>query len=106
MEVEFNTSRSKSYQNAINRFPNVWDQDLLVMHKYLCVKDKEKILRTLAQSAVPDATCYIFDIFTHNSVAKFFDSYVAHACTTGHEVSFLSRDYAKSLCNNTGCKEG
>jgi len=186
MEVEFNTSRSKSYKDAISSFPNVWNEDLLIMHHYLApkanttivelgagsgffstviskeigsngklivvdpsleqmlplinnphfnniefycetaenfvvpqndkidqvwsrgafhhVKNKEKVLRELARSAVPGAKCCILDIFTHNSVAKFFDSYIAHACTTGHEVSFLSRDYAQSLCKNTGWK--
>jgi SAM-dependent methyltransferase len=184
MGIEFNTVRSKSYKNAISAFPNVWKQDLQVMHDYLSpmqgdtvvelgagsgfyskkiaecigpngqlyvvepsleqllpiiysqshsnicfhcdvaegfelpgdvlidkvwtrgafhhVRNKELVMRNLAQSAHARSEVYIFDIFSGSSVAKFFDGYVAHACTTGHEVSFLSKEYAESMCITTG----
>lgn len=69
------------------------------------VKEKEQALRNLAYCSADKAQLYIFDIFSSTSVARFFDSFVARACTTGHEVSFLSREYAQSLCYVTGWKE-
>ncbi|TCT16648.1 hypothetical protein EDC51_104201 [Bibersteinia trehalosi] len=45
---------------------------------------------------------YIFDIFTHNNTAKFFDAFISKVCITGHEVAFLTKEFADSLCHLTG----
>ncbi|MGL6314512.1 class I SAM-dependent methyltransferase [Vibrio sp. WXL103] len=183
MVVEFEENRSKSYKAAISNFPDVWEQDLDIMEKYLnpkpgntiaelgagsgffsfaildkiqttgtlvvidpsseqlaplyehkadnllihCataedaiipedvrldliwsrgafhhVKDKTAVMSKLRAQSEDDARCVIFDIFTGSSTAKFFDQFVAQTCTTGHEVSFLSKEFATSLCLNTG----
>jgi arsenite methyltransferase len=59
-------------------------------------------LRNLGKSSNKNTSLYIFDIFTNSSVAKFFDSYVSIACVTEHQVSFLTKDYAISMCKVTG----
>lgn len=69
------------------------------------VKNKQKVLSNLAKSATQSTKLYIFDIFSNSKVADFFDTYVALACTTGHEVHFLSKLYASSMCQVTGWKK-
>ena len=186
MSIEFNAIRSKSYKEAINQYPNVWDEDMKIMKKYLnpkkgesiaeigagsgffsyeisklignkgklfvvdpsldqlmplvksdltnlcfsCttaenfqvpenhkldkiwsrgafhhVNNKVSVMSKLATSSNINAKLVIFDIFTGSSVAEFFDYFVSRACTTGHEVSFLSKEYASSLCHVSGWKE-
>ena len=43
----------------------------------------------------------LVDVFQGSSLAKHFDSFVARYCETGHEVKFLSHDFARSLCDLT-----
>jgi hypothetical protein len=44
----------------------------------------------------------IADIFAGTMTARFFDSFIARACSTGHEAAFLSPEFAESLCALTG----
>ncbi|USD63347.1 methyltransferase domain-containing protein [Vibrio sp. SCSIO 43140] len=69
------------------------------------VKSKEAVLSNLAQFAKPGARLVICDIFSGTKLSDYFDEHVAISCTTGHEVSFLSKPYAKSLCKLTGWSE-
>jgi arsenite methyltransferase len=48
------------------------------------------------------AKLIIADVFSGSSLAQHFDDKVAKFSATGHEVSFLSHEYAKSLCLLTG----
>ena len=66
------------------------------------VKSKEAVLNNLAQYARRGAKLVICDIFSGTKLSDYFDEHVAVSCTTGHEVSFLSKPYATSLCLNTG----
>ncbi|MGF1756989.1 class I SAM-dependent methyltransferase [Photobacterium sagamiensis] len=66
------------------------------------VADKTAVMSKLSRHSKPGSKCIIFDIFSGSTTAKFFDDFVAKACTTGHEVSFLSKEFAKSLCLNSG----
>ena len=42
------------------------------------------------------------DVFVGSTLAQHFDDKVAKHCATGHEVSFLSREFAESLCELIG----
>lgn len=44
----------------------------------------------------------IGDVFAGSKLAQHFDDKVAKYCVTGHEVSFLSREYTESLCQLVG----
>lgn len=44
----------------------------------------------------------IFDIFQGTPMARHFDSCVARWCETGHEVKFLSEEFARTLCDLAG----
>lgn len=44
----------------------------------------------------------IADIFAGTPLARYFDGFIARSCTTEHEVSFLSPEFAESLCLLSG----
>ena len=64
--------------------------------------NKFTAFQRMRRYAKPGARLVILDVFVGSPLARYFDMHVARACTTGHEVSFLSREFAKSLCFLTG----
>ncbi|WP_167458886.1 class I SAM-dependent methyltransferase [Pseudomonas wadenswilerensis] len=69
------------------------------------VRDKTETFSRWRRLVHGNSRMAIFDIFSHNRTARFFDGFVARSCVTGHEVSYLSKDFATSLCANTGWRE-
>lgn len=53
----------------------------------------------------PGGRLIVGDVFVGSDLAKHFDDKVAKYCETGHEVSFLSREYAETLCCLNGFEE-
>ncbi|WP_065823439.1 class I SAM-dependent methyltransferase [Photorhabdus australis] len=66
------------------------------------VKNKTTAFSRWRQLVIAHAKMVIFDIFSHNDTAYFFDAFVSRVCVTGHEVAFLSKAFAESLCARTG----
>jgi arsenite methyltransferase len=66
------------------------------------IANKTAAFRRIAQLARPRARLVIADIFAGSPVARYFDSFIARACSTGHEATFLSHEFAESLCALTG----
>lgn len=66
------------------------------------VKDKVSTLKKLAENSSKGTRLVICDIFAGTQLSSYFDAHVAVSCTTGHEVSFLSKEFATSLCKTTG----
>ncbi|MEZ9292265.1 class I SAM-dependent methyltransferase [Vibrio lentus] len=66
------------------------------------VSSKTETMKALNRMSKLGARCLIFDIFSASPVAEYFDYFVAEACTTGHEVSFLSKSFARSMCKLSG----
>jgi SAM-dependent methyltransferase len=66
------------------------------------VRDKAATLRHLAKNSSKGTRLVICDIFAGTTLSAYFDTHVAITCTTGHEVSFLSKEFATSLCQTTG----
>ena len=50
----------------------------------------------------PGGRLVITDVFAGSKLAKHFDLEVAKYCATGHEVAFLSKEFADSLCYIAG----
>lgn len=96
LSISCNTAESASFTED-TLFDLIWSRG--AFHH---VSDKTHVMQKFFKHSKPEAKCVIFDIFAGSTTAKFFDSYIAQACTTGHEVSFLSKDFAESLCINTG----
>ena len=47
---EFSGNRSRSYRKALAKFPDVWEEDMLVMRTYLAPEQGENILEVGAGS--------------------------------------------------------
>lgn len=60
--------------------------------------NKQKSFENFYTALKPGGRLVIGDVFTGSDLAKHFDDKVAKYCVTGHEVSFLSKEYAESLC--------
>jgi SAM-dependent methyltransferase len=61
----------------------------------------ERIYRTLKKGG----RMVILDIFQGTALAKHFDSCVARYCETGHEVKYLSEEFARTVCMLAGFPE-
>lgn len=66
------------------------------------VADKTSAFRRFNEVARPGGRLVIADIFAGTPLARYFDAFIARSCSTGHEVAFLSREFAESLCELTG----
>ena len=66
------------------------------------VAEKTAAFRRFSELARPGGRLVIADIFAGTRLARYFDSVIARTCCTGHEVAFLSREFAESLCAMTG----
>jgi len=66
------------------------------------VLDKTSAFARFADVVRPGGRLVIADIFAGTRLARYFDSFIARSCCTGHEVAFLSREFAESLCALTG----
>ena len=69
------------------------------------VFDKTKAFHHFYKLLKPSGRLVISDVFAGSNLAKYFDSEVAKYCATGHEVSFLSKEFADSLCHIAGFQE-
>jgi len=64
--------------------------------------NKIQAMQQLYRSLNPGGKLVICDVFQGSDLAKHFDSFVARYCLTGHEVSFLSDEFALTLCELAG----
>jgi SAM-dependent methyltransferase len=69
------------------------------------VPDKTQAFRRLAAHCRPGARLVLIDVFAGSPTARYFDDFVARTCITGHEVAFLSNEFAHSLCALTGWED-
>jgi arsenite methyltransferase len=60
--------------------------------------DQTRAMAQIYRALKPGGRMAVFDIFQGTPVARFFDSFLARYCETGHEVKFMSEDFARSLC--------
>jgi arsenite methyltransferase len=66
------------------------------------ILDKTKSFKNLHSLLKSGGRVIISDVFAGTNLAQHFDLIVAKYCSTGHEVSFLTREFADSLCYLTG----
>lgn len=66
-----------------------------------CPNQTEAVSR-IYRALRPGGRMVIFDVFQGTPLAKHFDSCIARYCDTGHEVKFLSEEFARSLCYLAG----
>lgn len=54
--------------------------------------------RRVFQALKPGGRLVVFDVFQGTPLARHFDASVARYCATGHEVKFMSEEFARTLC--------
>lgn len=67
--------------------------------------DQTRAIAQIYRLLKPGGRMVIFDIFQGTPLAKHFDSCVARYCVTGHEVKFMSEEFAMTLCCLAGFDE-
>ncbi len=60
--------------------------------------DQTRAIKQIHRTLKPGGRMVIFDIFQGTAMARHFDTCVARYCETGHEVKFLSEEFARTLC--------
>jgi arsenite methyltransferase len=66
------------------------------------ISNQTQAMKNIYNVLVPGGKAVICDVFQGSDLARHFDSVVARYCVTGHEVKFLSQEFAKSLCYLAG----
>ncbi|HVI48037.1 MAG TPA: methyltransferase domain-containing protein [Chitinophaga sp.] len=64
--------------------------------------NKMEAFQKFAHFLKPGGRLVIADIWINTKLSRYFDSYVARYCVTGHEAAFWSDDFASSLCDLCG----
>lgn len=95
--VEIVAQSADQLDLPIRGFDAIWSRGAI--HH---VRDKTSAFRRFALHARSGGRLVIYDIFAGTRLAQYFDAFVARSCCTGHEVAFLSREFAESLCELTG----
>ena len=67
--------------------------------------NKNKAFENISRILKKKGRLAIADVFVCSKLAKHFDDRVAKYCVTGHEVSFLSKEYVNTLCYLNGFKK-
>lgn len=62
-----------------------------------CSNQTQAIAR-IHRALRPGGRMVIFDIFQGTPLARHFDTCIARYCDTGHEVKFMSEEFARTLC--------
>ncbi len=68
-------------------------------------QDQTRAMRKIYSSLKERGKAVICDVFQGSPLSKHFDEVVARYCLQGHEVKFLSDEFARSLCYLSGFEE-
>ncbi len=88
----------------INTLPNYFDKIWSFGAFHHC-PNQTRAMKKIYNSLKKGGIAVICDVFQGGNLAKHFDTQVARYCITGHEVKFLSEEFAKTLCLLAGFKE-
>jgi ubiquinone/menaquinone biosynthesis C-methylase UbiE len=61
-------------------------------------QNQTEAFQRIYKALKPKGKLVIADVFQGSSLAKHFDKQVARYCLTGHEVKFMSDEFARTLC--------
>ncbi|WP_232054539.1 class I SAM-dependent methyltransferase [Thiomonas sp. Bio17B3] len=95
--IRIHHQAAEDMELAFKGFDAVWSRGAI--HH---VRDKMRAFERFAAHTKLGGRLVITDIFAGTTLARYFDSFIARSCVTGHEVSFLSQDFATTICGLTG----
>jgi arsenite methyltransferase len=87
----------KSGAETLEVSPNFYDKIWSFGGFHHCPNQTEAFKR-IYKALKPKGKLVIGDVFQESSLAKHFDKHVARYCLTGHEVKFMSDEFARTLC--------
>lgn len=67
--------------------------------------DQTSAMQRIYKALKPGGKAVICDVFQGTSLARHFDVQAGRYCETGHEVKFLSEDFARTLCFLAGFED-
>jgi ubiquinone/menaquinone biosynthesis C-methylase UbiE len=98
-QVEFKVMGAERLEVSSNSYDKVWSCG--AFHHF---PEQTKAMQNIYKALKPGGKAVICDVFQGTSLAKHFDIQVARYCETGHEVKFLSEEFARSICYLAGFK--
>jgi len=69
------------------------------------VHNQTEAMKRIYNALINGGKAIICEVFQGSNLARHFDSFVARYCVTGHEVKFLSEEFARTLCYLAGFDE-
>jgi ubiquinone/menaquinone biosynthesis C-methylase UbiE len=68
-------------------------------------QNQTQAMHNIYRALKPSGKAVICDVFQGTSLSRHFDTVVSRYCVTGHEVKFLSDEFARTLCYLSGFNE-
>ncbi len=99
-QLEVRTTSAERLDMPVNYFDKVWSFG--AFHHF---SNQTEAMRRIYDSLKKGGTMVICDVFQGSTLAKHFDAQVARYCINGHEVKFLSDEFAKTLCFLVGFED-
>jgi ubiquinone/menaquinone biosynthesis C-methylase UbiE len=84
--------------------PNLFDKVWSFGGFHHCL-DQTEAMKRIYKALKPGGQAVIADVFQGSLLAKHFDMQVARYCETGHEVKFLSEEFARTICYLAGFQD-
>jgi cyclopropane fatty-acyl-phospholipid synthase-like methyltransferase len=98
--LEVQVAGAESFRAQKETFDKIWS-----FGAFHHCPNQTKAMRRIYNSLKTEGRLVICDVFQGSKLAKHFDGPVARYCNTGHEVKFMSDEFARSLCYLAGFKE-
>jgi ubiquinone/menaquinone biosynthesis C-methylase UbiE len=99
-QVEVQVMGAEGVEVSPKSFDRVWSNG--AFHHCL---DQTKTMQNIYKALKPGGKAIICDAFQKSPVAKHFDTQAARYTETGHEVKFLSEEFAGSICYLAGFRD-
>lgn len=96
-QIEVKRMGAEELEAPSNSYDKVWSCGAF----HHCPNQTEA-MRRIYNLLKPGGKVVVCDVFQGTPLAKYFDLLVGRYCETGHEVKFLSEDFARTLCYLAG----
>jgi cyclopropane fatty-acyl-phospholipid synthase-like methyltransferase len=99
-QIEIQILKAEEIQPNSIKYDKIWSFG--AFHHFT---NQTSAMKRIYNSLKKGGIAVICDVFQGSKLANHFDAQVARYCITGHEVKFLSKEFAKTLCLLAGFKE-
>lgn len=99
-QIEIKQISAEEIDVANDSFDKVWS-----FGAFHHCSNQTEAMKKIYSSLKKGGKAVICDVFQGSPLARHFDSFVARYCISGHEVKFLSEEFARTICLLAGFKE-